>query len=120
MPTTATSMKAAELVKAISVCPTLATGKRSIIRNWWIGSAAMALVVQKTFADDSGRAHHVKDPGGEAEQQKHNQPPRRNSQPAVEQPADQCAYDHARHQLGRKPQTAGERRSIGGLTRTGN
>jgi hypothetical protein len=33
MTMTAASMKAAELVKAISVCPILATGKRSIIRN---------------------------------------------------------------------------------------
>ena len=77
-----------------------------------------ALVVQMSLADDSGRAHHVKDPGGEAEQQKHDEPPRRNSQPAVEQPADQRADDDTRDQLGRKPETARHRRSIGVLTRT--
>src|SRR3990167_6911314 len=122
MPPTAITMNAAELVKAISVFPILATGKRSMIWNCSIGSAAMgrrcALVGQMSVANDTCRPHHVKNPGGKAKQQKHNEPPRRDPEPAIEQPADYRTHDHARDQFGRQPKTAGHRRRIGGLTRT--
>src|SRR6185437_12147806 len=94
------------------------TGRESGIAQW--GRRPWDLVGQFPLANDPGRPHHVKYSGGKAEQQKHNQPPWRYSQPAVEQPADQCAHDHACHQLGRHPETAGIRRRFGGRTRIGD
>jgi len=67
----------------------------------------------------SRRAHHVENPGYEAEKQKHDHPPRRDSQPAINQPAD-GRTDHDRgHELGREPKTAGDRCRIGRRTVTG-
>src|SRR5262245_25291434 len=57
--------------------------------------------------------HHVEHARGEAEQQEYDQPPRRDVQPAVEQPADQGSDQHAADELGREPETAGESRSVG-------
>src|SRR5512140_3916033 len=84
-----------------------------------MGSTAriITLIVQMPLTHDTGRAHHVEYPGGKAEQQKYDQPPRRNPQPAVEQPADDRAYNHACDQFGRHAKAAGIRRSVGGLTR---
>src|SRR5262249_44862649 len=66
----------------------------------------------------SRRAHHVENPGREAEEQKYDHPPRRNSEPAIEKPAD-CRTDHnPGHELGREPKTPGDRRRIGGRRRS--
>src|SRR6201990_2707295 len=68
---------------------------------------------------DPSRPHDVEYTGGEAKHQKHNEPPRRYPQPAVDQPAKPSAHEHACDQFGRQPETAGEGRSVGHRTRTG-
>src|SRR5262249_34048180 len=60
--------------------------------------------------------HHVENPRGEAEQQKHDHSPRRDPKPAIEQPADGRTDDHAGNELGRKAKTSSHRRRIGGRT----
>ena len=47
-------------------------------------------------AGNTGGAHHVEDAGGEAEQEKHDHPPRRNAEPAIERPADERADQRRR------------------------
>src|SRR5712691_615021 len=42
--------------------------------------------VQCVARYDPCRAHHVENPGSEAEEQKHYHSPRRNSEPAIKQP----------------------------------
>src|ERR1700678_514022 len=80
--------------------------------NWWIGSAMTATVPSLLRRDADGqsavmsfalslgrhariargreacRPHHMDDAGRKAEQQKNNQPPRRDPEQAVERPAD--------------------------------
>src|SRR5262249_43122841 len=63
---------------------------------------------------DSRRAHHVENPGCEAEEQKHDHPPRRNSEPAIKQPADGRTDHNRGHELGRESKTAGDRGGAGG------
>src|SRR5262249_57952611 len=62
------------------------------------------------------RGHHVENSGCEAEEQKHDHPPRRDSEPAIEKPADGRTNHNPGHELGREPKTAGDRRRIGGRT----
>src|SRR4029077_20354530 len=52
------------------------------------------------------RPYHIEHAGGETEQQEHDQPPRRDAEPAVEPPADQGADEDAGDELGRKPHPA--------------
>src|SRR5262249_42585752 len=66
----------------------------------------------------SRRAHHVENPGCEAEGQTYDDPPRRDSEPAIEKPADGRTDHNPGHELGREPKTAGDRRRIGGRTLT--
>src|SRR5690606_3849739 len=54
----------------------------------------------------SGCAHHVQDACGETKQQKHDQSPRRDAEPPIQQPADQRSGNHARHKLCGKPKAA--------------
>ena len=60
---------------------------------------ARRYVPPSPLARDPRRAHHIEHACGEPQQQEHDQPPRRDSKPAVEQPADDRADQHARHQL---------------------
>src|SRR5215831_3562137 len=71
---------------------------------------------QCVFGNHTRCPHHVENPRGEAEQQKHDHSPRRNPQPAIEQPADGRTDEHAGNELGRKPKTTSHRRRIGGRT----
>ena len=120
-PTTAISMNSAELVKAISVPPIWPTGNELVDLELMnrIGHRPVVIpasyVQHSVFAlDHARRAHHVEHAGGEAEQQKHDHPPRRESEPAIEQPADDRADQDAGDQFGREPEAAGDRRRIGG------
>src|SRR4051812_662604 len=102
------------------------------ILNWWIGSiiraaslgppATPALCIQSfrlplltegPVRSDAGGSHHVDHTGGEAEQKKHDEPPRRCRQQAVETPANHRSDDNAGDQLRRKPETARHRRCSG-------
>ena len=58
------------------------------------------------------RAHHIDDAGGEAEQQKDNEPPRRDTQPPIDEPAEAGSDQHRGHQLGREPKAARHRRTV--------
>src|SRR5215831_12814746 len=69
---------------------------------------------QCVVRDHTRRPHHVENPRGEAEQQKHDHSPRRNPKPAVEQPADGRTDDHASNELGRKAEATSHRRHTSG------
>src|SRR5712691_7402230 len=70
--------------------------------------------IEPVVRNHARRPHHVENTRGEAEQQKYDHPPRRDSKPAVEHPADRGADQDARNELGRQPKSAGDRRRIGG------
>ena len=81
--------------------------------------ASCSLVaVQPTFgllsrsAGNTRSAHHVDDAGGKAEQEKHDHPPRRDSEPLVERPADERADQDTGDQFGGEAEAAGESRRI--------
>ena len=59
------------------------------------------------------RSHHVDHAGDEAEQNKHDEPPRRGRQQTVETPAKQRSDNNAGDQLRRKPETERHRRGSG-------
>ena len=61
---------------------------------------------------NSRGAHHVDDTGGEAEQEKHDHPPRRDAKPTVERPTDERANRHRADQFAGEAEAAGERRRI--------
>src|SRR2546427_9351889 len=65
--------------------------------------------VQCVARYDSCRAHHVENPGSEAEEQKHDHAPRRSSEPAIKQPADGRTDHNPGDELGREPKTACDR-----------
>src|SRR5579863_3103491 len=59
------------------------------------------------------RSHHIDHAGGKAEQNKHDEPPRRGRQQVVDPPADRRADDNAGDQLRREPEPARHRRGPG-------
>src|SRR6185295_676637 len=63
-------------------------------------------------AGDARGAHHVDDAGGKAEQEKHDHPPWRDSEPTVERPADERADQDTGNKLGGEAEAAGKRRRI--------
>ena len=73
---------------------------------------AQPIVLLSRSAGNTRGAHHVEDAGGEAEQEKHDHPPRRDSEPLVERPADERADQDTGDQFGGEPEAAGERRRI--------
>src|ERR1700742_407366 len=91
-------------------------GIRFVIWNWWIGSTVIIpspraqeaytsrLFITLVARNDTRGAHHVEHAGGEAEQQKYNEPPRREPEPAVDQPAEAGADQHACNKFVRKPE----------------
>src|ERR1051326_9590411 len=63
-------------------------------------------------AGNAGGPHHVDHACGEAEQQKHDHPPRRDVEPAIERPTNEGTDRDAADQFGGKPEAAGECRRI--------
>ena len=119
MPTTMIAMYSAELVNAISCPPMWPSGTmlvdfelmnrighrrklpyRPVLSSW------------SRSAGNTGGAHHVDDAGGKAEQEKHDHPPRRDSEPLVERPADERTDQDTGDQFGGEAEAAGERRRI--------
>ena len=49
--------------------------------------------------DNSGGAHHVEHTRDEAEQKKYNEPPGRNTEQAVDEPAEAGTDQHARNEF---------------------
>src|SRR5260370_6850429 len=77
-------------------------GWSSLLRiEWAAGGAARS-------------AHHIENAGREAEQQKHNHSPGRNSEPAIQHPTERRANHDAGDEFGREPKAARHRRWIGG------
>src|SRR5437764_6016032 len=64
------------------------------------------------------RPHHVENPGGEAEQQKHDHSPWRDSKPLVEKPPNSGTDQDPGNQLGRQSKTTSHRRGIARRSRT--
>ena len=134
----AITMNSAELVNAISCPPIRASGKKFLISNWWIGSmrpsvpsscrsvrravCASAVLfrirrVQLVRPNHPCRPHHVENTRGEAEQQKHDHSPRRNSQ-ATSRAASRCRHRperprRARSKAGSRGRSPTDRRSDG-------
>src|SRR5215471_6196648 len=79
-----------------------------------LGALALSIVPALSGARGSRRAHHVEHAGREAEQCEHEHSPRQNPEPAIDQPAETRTDQDACDELGREPETAGERRRIGG------
>src|SRR5579872_5392924 len=104
----------------------LKMGTRLLMWNWWIGSTVMfhrhapsgatstslfsavrSVVVQPGAGDDSRGAHHVEHARDEAEQNKNNEPPWRDAEQPVDQPADAAADQHASNEFAREPEAPG-------------
>ena len=66
-------------------CQSVADCPRSIASFW----------PRRRLANPGG-AHHIEDACGEAEQQKHDHPPRRDAEPAIERPTDERADQRRR------------------------
>src|SRR3954466_12586795 len=96
--------------------------------NWWIGSigpvSLQASPVRPAsinsrpsargfIRDNACRPHHVDHAGREADQEEHDETPRRGRQQPVEAPANSRTDDNTRDQFGRKAETARESRGSG-------
>src|SRR5487761_81222 len=64
-------------------------------------------LIEPSAGHDSRGAHHVEHARGKAEQQKYNQPPRRDAEPAVDEPAEAGADRHACNEFAREPEALG-------------
>ena len=87
--------------------------------NWWIGSTARIIVIAQDFLSRTTPAARItlRTPAAKPSNRNTISPHGEIPEPAIEQPADQRADQNAGHQFGRKPETAGEPRSIGGAGR---
>src|SRR6266508_128045 len=74
--------------------------------------------VQCVGLDHARHPHHVENPRSEAEQQKHDHSPRRDSKQLVENPPDAGADQDPGDKLGRQPETTGDRRGVAGRSGT--
>jgi hypothetical protein len=63
-------------------------------------------VIESVVRYDSRRTHHVEDAGSKAEQKKYYQPPRRNPEQPVDQPAETGADQHACNKFTREPEAS--------------
>jgi hypothetical protein len=70
--------------------------------------------IQWAIRNDPRSPHHVENAGGEAEEQKHDHSPGRDSQQTVEHPTERRANHNSGDEFGRKPKTSGHRGRIGG------
>src|ERR1700728_220843 len=100
-------------------------GTRLLILNWWIGSTVMVpspfgaqcatslfpacwrVVTRRGAGNDSRRAHHVEHARDEAEQKKYNDPPGRDTEQPVDQPAEAGTDQHASNEFAREPEAPG-------------
>src|SRR5262249_47041500 len=110
----------------ISTPPKCAIGNRFLISNWWMGSIAWIKSLHARRAarlcsvsirrarpvgrNHARRPHHVENTRDEAEQQKYDHSPRRNSEPTVEQPTERRTDQSPGDELAGEPKAAGNRR----------
>src|SRR5215216_4738798 len=78
------------------------------------GASTPLFAVERARLDHAGRTHDVENAGDKPKQQEDDQSPRRRSEPAVGEPAEDKTDDDAPDQLGRQPHAAGEPRHVGG------
>src|SRR5215469_3755082 len=100
-------------------------GRRSICHDTTV--ATVTLRWRTSLRCNPRRAHHIKYTRSEAEQEKYSEPPRRNPEPAVDEPTEAGSDYHACNKFTRESETsrvAGcsrrpiRTRTIGGLVRT--
>src|SRR5215831_8579277 len=64
-------------------------------------------ITQCGAGNDSRGAHHIEHARDEAEQKKHNEPPGRDTEQPVDQPADAGTDQHASNEFAREPEAPG-------------
>src|SRR5579863_71907 len=64
-------------------------------------------VVKRGARNEPRGAHHIEHARGKAEQEEYNQPPGRDAEPAVDEPADAGADHNARNEFAREPEAPG-------------
>src|SRR5271170_1287165 len=69
--------------------------------------ASRRAVAGRRAGNDSGGAHHVEHARDEAEQEKYDKPPRRDTEHPVDQPAEAGADQHASNEFAREPEAPG-------------
>src|SRR5262245_32796982 len=79
------------------------------------------LRVQRTAGNHARSPHHVENAGREAEEEKHDHSPGRDSEYPIEHPTERRTDHNAGDEFGREPKTSRDRGRIGGWTllRTG-
>src|SRR6516162_675983 len=100
-------------------------GTRFSILNWWIGSIVMvpsrfraqgatslvpafgSAIAQRRTGSDSRGAHHIEHARDEAEQQKYNEPPGRDTKQPVDQPTEAGTDQHTANEFAREPEAPG-------------
>src|SRR5215217_2996415 len=139
MTPSAPNMNSDAFVNTISVLPIWPRRRIGFSSNWWIGSAIAGSVPSFEFTRAgrprpmagatlrirrlrsrsarrgrrAGGPHHVEGARREAEQQEHDQAPRRRPEEAVEKPAEATPGDDAGHELRRHAERAADRGGIG-------
>ena len=63
--------------------------------------------IHRGAGNDSGGAHHVEHARDEAEQQKYNEPPGRDTEQPVDEPANAGTDQHASNEFAREPEAPG-------------
>src|ERR1700758_1894633 len=73
----------------------------------WGKVARWRPVSHRGAGNDSGGAHHIEHARDEAEQKKKNEPPGRDTEQPVDQPADPGSDQHASNEFAREPEAPG-------------
>src|ERR1700689_485862 len=63
--------------------------------------------IQAGACRDARGTHHIEHAGGKAEQQEYNEPPRRYTEPAIDEPAEAGTDQHAGNEFAREPKASG-------------
>src|SRR5690348_979849 len=79
------------------------TGVQTCALPIFFGGAA----VKRTARHDPRGAHHIEHACGKAEQNKGDEPPGRNAEPAVDEPANAATDQHACNEFAREPEASG-------------
>src|SRR5580693_4178046 len=62
--------------------------------------------IQAGACRDARGTHHIEHAGGKAEQQENNEPPRRNTETAIDEPAEAGTDQNAGNEFAREPKAA--------------
>src|ERR1700741_2936521 len=78
-----------------------------VLLRAWGKVARRRPVSHRGAGNDSGGAHHIEHTRDEAEQKKYNEPPGRDTEQPVDQPADAGTDQHASNEFAREPEAPG-------------